>query len=126
MPTAAVPADDGYVNPTTIVTIIPTLPSKLNTAPIGQLLGGLRLLPPSGRRGILETGLPLPYIKLNDQTTMLAPGAVIYDANNRTVLPGSLPAGKLEIVYGVDLNGQINRIYFPTPQERARLDPWYR
>jgi hypothetical protein len=125
----AVPAwaADGQ-NPTTLVTIniAPPPPPTVNDEQIGQLLGGLRLLPPVARRGTLQGGLPLPYVTLNDQQVLLTAGAIIYDWNNRTIVHGSVPPDKLDVVYTVDFTGQVNRIYILNWEERQRLEPWFK
>jgi len=46
---------------------------------------------------------------------------VIFDANNRTITPGFLPA-RADVVYTVDPAGSVMRIYLLTPQEIQRLD----
>ena len=51
----------------------------------------------------------------------LAPGGVIYDQANRSILHGSLPASA-PVLYTKDPNGDIQRIYVLTEDERIRLD----
>ncbi|MGH8619224.1 MAG: hypothetical protein ACREUW_16145 [Burkholderiales bacterium] len=112
-------------NPTTIVTIkIPPPPPKVNDAPIGQILGGLRLLPPTGRRGTLQGGMQMPFAKLNDHVVQLTPGAVIYDQHNRMIVHGQIPTNKMDVIYTVSM-GQVSKIYILKPDERARLEPWF-
>lgn len=119
-------ADDQ--NPTTIATIYiaPPPPPTVNDAQIGQVMGGLRLLPQTARRGTLQGGQVMPLVTLNDKVVGLTPGAVIYDRNNRTLVHGSIPTQKVDVIYTVDLTGQVNRIYILNPDERARLEPWFK
>jgi len=51
----------------------------------------------------------------------LAPGAVIYDTNNRTIVPVSFPAAA-EVVFTTDPTGAVTRIYLLTPQEIQTLN----
>ena len=50
-----------------------------------------------------------------------APGAVIFDTNNRTITPGFLPV-RADVLYTIDQAGSVTRIYLLTPQEQERLD----
>ncbi|MBI1988792.1 MAG: hypothetical protein HYS65_03510 [Betaproteobacteria bacterium] len=82
----------------------------------------LRTLPANAKR--TTTGMqphPLPYVELGGKVVRLAPGGVIYDQNNRTIVHGALPAGA-DVAFTTDMHGDIARIYILTPQEQARLD----
>ena len=50
----------------------------------------------------------------------LAPGALIYDQNNRTIVLSNLPQGA-DVVYAKDAAGNLTRIYILTDLEKARL-----
>ena len=50
---------------------------------------------------------------------MLAPGGIITDENNRSILHGALPPG-VRVAYTVELSGDISRIYILTAQEQAQ------
>lgn len=80
----------------------------------------LRTLPANGKRAEL-TGYSNPFVILGGEARRLAPGAVIYDTNNRSITPGFLPQAA-DVVYTVDQTGSVMRIYLLTPQERQRLD----
>jgi hypothetical protein len=80
----------------------------------------LRTLPANAKRAEL-TGYQSPFVVLGGETRRLAPGAVIFDTNNRTITPGFLP-GKADVVYTVDQTGSVMRIYLLTAQEQQRLD----
>lgn len=80
-----------------------------------------RQLPPVGLRGETGATLPLPLVQIDGKTRRLAPGAVLYDAGNRTVLHGALPPGA-DVYYTVDPQGDILRLYVLTPLEQALLD----
>jgi hypothetical protein len=80
-----------------------------------------RTLPANGKRGVTGEPRPLPMVIINRTEAKLAPGGVIFDANNRTILHQNLPANA-DIWFQLDLSGNIQRIYILTPDERARLD----
>jgi hypothetical protein len=81
----------------------------------------IRVLPPIGKRGITGNSLPLPQIVLGRETRNLAPGGLIFDTYNRTIVHGSLPVGA-DVWYQLNDTGQIQRIYILRPDEQARLD----
>jgi hypothetical protein len=78
----------------------------------------LRTIPATAKRATVGQALPLPFINLNGTTVKLAPGGVIYDQNNRTILHQDLPPGA-DVAFVIDMNGDIGRIYILTPQEQA-------
>ena len=80
-----------------------------------------RLLPANGKRGVTGEQRPLPAIIINGEAAKLAPGGIIFDTNNRTILHQSLPANA-DVWFQLGLSGDIQRIYVLTPEERARLD----
>jgi hypothetical protein len=81
----------------------------------------IRFLPPNGKRGVTGGSLPLPQVVIGRETRTLAPGGLIFDDNNRTILHGSLPVGA-DVWYQLNDGNQIQRIYILRPDERARLD----
>jgi hypothetical protein len=81
----------------------------------------MRPLPPAGKRGTLGEPLALPLVQIGWETYRLAPGAVIFDRSNRTVIQATLPAGE-QIWYLLDAAGAIQRIFLLTPDEQAQLD----
>jgi len=81
----------------------------------------LRTIPQNGKRTTLS-GYENPFVFLGGEKKRLAPGAVIFDTNNRMILPGYLPAGKADVVYTSDQTGHVMRIYILTPQEIQRLN----
>ena len=78
-----------------------------------------RTLPATAKRGSI-TGNEYPFVQIGSTAFRLAPGAVIWDQNNRTVTPNFLPVGA-DIVYTVDSAGNIARIYILSPQEQDKL-----
>ena len=80
----------------------------------------LRTLPPSGFLGTTGEPLPLPGIVINRTVLTLAPGAVIYDQNNRTLTHSQLPVGA-DIFFTGDGVGNVMRVYILTADEKARF-----
>ena len=82
----------------------------------------LRTLPANAKRTTTGTQpYALPYVELGGKVVRLAPGGVIYDQNNRSIVHGALPAGA-EVAFTTDMRGDIARIYILTPQEQSQLD----
>jgi hypothetical protein len=81
----------------------------------------IRQLPANGKRGTTGDPLPLPHVAISRQTLILAPGGLIFDTANRTILHQSLPAGA-DVWYQINNGGQIQRIYILRPEEQERLN----
>ena len=82
----------------------------------------LRTLPAAAKRASVgDRPHALPHVELNGKVVRLAPGGVIYDQNNRTLVHGALPPGA-DVAFTTDMHGDIARIYILTPQERTQLD----
>ena len=88
----------------------------------GVAYAQLRTLPANAKPAkVGAQRLPLPYINFGGTAPFkLAPGGVIYDENNRYILHEALPPGA-DVVYTLDMNGDIARIYILTPQEQAQV-----
>ena len=91
------------------------------TARAGAQFIQQRFLPPNGERARLGEAQPLPIVKVGNRLMRLAPGGVIYDQNNRSIVHAHVPP-YADVYYTKDLTGNILRIYILTEQERARLD----
>ena len=81
----------------------------------------IRQLPPNGKRATTGDLLPLPQVVIGRETLTLAPGGLIFDTSNRTILHQSLPPGS-DVWYQLNNIGQVQRIYILRPEEQARLD----
>jgi hypothetical protein len=92
------------------------LAPQVTPAAIAQ---GLRFLPP-GEQGRTGENLPMPDVKIDKRVLRLAPGGVIFDQNNRTLLQQNLPVDA-DVLYTRDLAGDLQRIYILTAEEKARL-----
>ena len=79
-----------------------------------------RTLPPAGLLGTTGQALPLPGITINKTVLTLAPGAVIYDQNNRTLTHAQVPVGA-DVFFTRDGMGNVMRVYVLTDDEKARF-----
>ena len=80
-----------------------------------------RTIPPDAKRATVgQQQYPLPYIDLGGTAVRLAPGGVIYDQNNRSIVHGALPPGS-DVAVVRDMNGDIGRMYILTPHEQANF-----
>ncbi len=79
-----------------------------------------RPLPANGERGRIGATQPLPHVQIGNRVMRLAPGGVIYDQQNRSIVHAHLPPGS-EVLYTRDANGDIHRIYILTPEEQSRV-----
>jgi len=80
----------------------------------------LRTLPAKAKRAVLS-GYHNPFVMLGKERRRLAPGALIFDRNNRTIVRGALPA-EADVVFTTDNTGAVVRIYLLTAQESQKLD----
>ena len=88
----------------------------------GSSYAQMRTLPADAKRATIGSQpRVLPYVELGSKVVRLAPGCVIYDQSNRTIVHGALPAGA-EVAFTLDMHGDIARIYILTPQEQTQLD----
>ena len=79
-----------------------------------------RLLPDNGERATTGESQPLPNVKLGRSVLRLAPGGVIYDQDNRSIVHASLPVNA-EVLVVRNQAGEIQRLYILTAAEQARL-----
>ena len=80
----------------------------------------LRTIPANAKRATVGQPQALPYVELSGKMVRLAPGGVIYDQNNRTIVHNALPPGA-NVAITPDMNGDIARIYILTPLEQAQF-----
>lgn len=78
-----------------------------------------RILPRQGKTGEVM-GHRYPLVNINGKTYRLAPGARIYDRNNRTILQNRLP-DNVKVLYKLDMNGEVIQLWLLTPREQAAL-----
>lgn len=81
-----------------------------------------RLLPADGKLGeLVGQQHPFPLLEISNKVVRLAPGGVIYDQQNRTILHNQLPPSS-PVLYVADSKGEIMRLYLLRPDEAARLE----
>ena len=92
---------------------------------VGSVITGpaqaARDFPPGARRAVFSV-VQTPTVKLYRQTLQLAPGAQIRDESNLIVQPASLP-GRYRVLYTLDTNGNVYRVWILTPEEQAIYGP---
>ena len=96
------------------------LAAVLMASMAGAAWAQLRTLPTNAKRAVL-TGYSDRIVTIGGERYRLAPGAVIFDTSNRTILPNFLPE-RADVVYTTDGTGAVMRIYLLTPEEQQRLD----
>ena len=80
-----------------------------------------RLLPAEGKLGeLVGQQHPLPLLQIDDQVRRLAPGARIFDQDNRTIVHGALPE-RASVLFVEDTAGDVARVYILLPTELERL-----
>ena len=81
-----------------------------------------RLLPADGKLGeLVGQQHPFPLLEINSKVVRLAPGGVIFDQQNRTILHNQLPPSSA-VLFVADGKGEIMRLYLLRPDEVTRLE----
>jgi len=80
-----------------------------------------RSLPADGKLGVL-TGQQqaFPLLQIDNNVVRLAPGGRIYDVNNRIILHGTLPPSAT-VLFVLDMNGQVSRVYILRADELEQI-----
>ena len=81
----------------------------------------VRALPANGKLGRVGEPQALPLVQIGGRVMRLAPGGVIYDQHNRSIVHASLPPHST-VLYTADANGDVQRIYVLTDEERVRVE----
>ncbi|MEA3194114.1 MAG: hypothetical protein QOD26_2447 [Betaproteobacteria bacterium] len=81
----------------------------------------LRTIPPEAKLATIRH-LEMMAVELDGQPQQLSPGAQIRDADNRLVLPVSLPEKEQAMVL-LDSSGMVYRVWLLSAQEKAALPP---
>lgn len=77
-----------------------------------------RNFPQSAKRGELSAH-QYPYYTIDKKILRLAVGGKIYDQHNMIVMPVRLQAQKAEVMYRLDMNGEVAAIWLLTAAEAA-------
>ncbi|HZP91277.1 MAG TPA: hypothetical protein VFB20_00125 [Burkholderiales bacterium] len=81
--------------------------------------GAERNFPPNAQRGEIQAQ-QYPYYLISQKTYQIAAGGRIYNEQNLIVMPASLPAQTLQVMYMLDFMGQISKIWLLTPEEAKK------
>ena len=101
-----------------VLKLLPAMLALLLLA-AGVAYAQMRAIPPNAKRATVgQEQYPLPYINIGGTRLKLAPGGVIYDQHNRTIVHSALPPGA-DVAVVPDMNGDVGRIYILTPQEQS-------
>ncbi len=76
-----------------------------------------RAFPVDARPGQLQ-GVEYPLVRIDGKVLQLAPGSVVYDQNNLSVVGAMLPQSA-PVYYRLDSQGQVRNIWIMTPEEQA-------
>jgi hypothetical protein len=76
-----------------------------------------RQFPASARYGELQA-FQYPQARIGGKTLRLGPGARIHGEQNLIIMPGAVPS-KADVLYRVDLNGDVLEMWLLTPEEAA-------
>ena len=80
-----------------------------------------RQLPADGKLGELAgQQQPFPLLQIDNRVVRLAPGGLIFDQHNRTILYTFLPE-RATVLFVQDMNGDISRVYILRPEELELL-----
>jgi hypothetical protein len=81
-----------------------------------------RLLPKDANLGVLVGQQhPFPLVQINREVLRLAPGGLIFDQHNRSILHTSLPA-QAPVLYSQDAAGNVTRVIILRPEELVLLE----
>ena len=81
-----------------------------------------RVLPKDAKIGVLAGQLhPFPMVQINREVLRLAPGGVIFDQHNRTILHNYQPT-EAAVLYSQDAAGNVTRVIILRPEEQALIE----
>ncbi len=78
-----------------------------------------RNFPEKAIRGELKSH-DFPYVNIGDKTLRLAPSARIFNQQNLIIMPASLQPQTAQIMYTMDMNGDLSRAWLLTAEEAAQ------
>ena len=80
----------------------------------------VRDFPQQARRGTI-TSHQYPHYRIGSTTYRIAPGGRIYNQQNLIIMPVSLPQQKTEVMYRLDIKGELSAIWLLTREEAALI-----
>jgi hypothetical protein len=78
-----------------------------------------RNFPAKAQRGEISAHR-YPYYTIDKKVRRLAVGGKIYNEHNMIVMPASVQTQKLQVMYLLDVNGDLAAIWLLTPAEAAK------
>jgi hypothetical protein len=78
-----------------------------------------RLFPPNANRGELKAH-DYPFFKIGSRSYRMSAGGRIFSQQNLIIMPVSLQQQTAQIMYSIDINGQLSAIWLLTPPEAAK------
>jgi hypothetical protein len=99
-----------------------TCAALFTLAASGGALAQFRTIPADAKRATIRHVQGMTVELNGDRTELLAPGAQIRDAENRIILPTTLPPGSL-IKFVTDMQGRVWRVWILSQPEAAQPDP---
>ncbi len=79
-----------------------------------------RTFPQQAKRGDLQA-YQYPSLEIGGKVYKLSPGSRIFNHANLIIMPASLQAKTAPVMYQLDINGQVSRVWLLTREEAARL-----
>ncbi len=76
-----------------------------------------RLLPQDVKTGMIRA-VQYPQVNVDGTVYKLSPGSRVFDQNNRSVLPGSIPQS-VRIFYQLNPQGELSKVWIMTPDEEV-------
>jgi hypothetical protein len=78
-----------------------------------------RNFPENAMRGEIKSH-NYPYLKIGDKTLRLAVGGRIFNQSNFIIMPAYLQSQTAQIMYTIDMNGHLSRVWLLTAEEAAK------
>ena len=78
-----------------------------------------RMFPPNANRGELKAH-QYPIYKIGNRSYRMSPGGRIFSQQNLIIMPVSLLQQTAQIMYSIDINGQLSAIWLLTPAEAKK------
>ena len=79
-----------------------------------------RTFPLQAKRSDLQA-YQYPSLKIGDKVYKLSPGSRIFNQRNLIIMLASLQVKTAPVMYILDINGQVSRVWLLTGEEAARL-----
>src|SRR5262245_59555266 len=81
----------------------------------------VRQFPTNGKLGeLVGPARAYPLLQVDKEVLRLAPGGLIFDEHNRTIVHGQLPE-RANVYYVVNMTGEVQRLFLLRPDELERL-----